>query len=74
MKYWWNGVDVEYRKTSDRDLSCGTLSTTNITWTYPGSNSDLRGERPATDRLSHGVTLLVCLKESAASLSKGVCK
>jgi hypothetical protein len=33
---------------------CATLSTTNPTWTDPGSNPDFRGERPATNRLSHG--------------------
>jgi hypothetical protein len=31
-----------------------TLSTTNPTWTGPGSNPGLRGERLATNRLSHG--------------------
>jgi hypothetical protein len=30
------------------------LSTTNLTWNVPGSNLDIRGERPATNRLSHG--------------------
>jgi hypothetical protein len=30
-----------------------TLSTTIPTWTDPGSNTGLRGERPATNRLSH---------------------
>jgi hypothetical protein len=30
------------------------LSTTNPTWTDPGSNPTLRGERPATNRLSYG--------------------
>jgi hypothetical protein len=31
-----------------------TLSTTNPTWTDPGSNQGLRDERPATNRLRHG--------------------
>jgi hypothetical protein len=31
-----------------------TFSTTNPTWTEPGSNPGFRGERPATNRLSHG--------------------
>jgi hypothetical protein len=30
------------------------LSTTNPTWTDPGSNPGLRGERPATNHLIHG--------------------
>jgi hypothetical protein len=33
------------------------LSTTNPTWTDPGSNPGLRGERPATNRLSHATAL-----------------
>jgi hypothetical protein len=35
-------------------LPSATLSTTNPTWIDPGSNPGLRGERPATNRLSHG--------------------
>jgi hypothetical protein len=35
-----------------------TLSTKNPTWTDPGWNPGLRGERPATNRLSHGTALL----------------
>jgi hypothetical protein len=31
-----------------------TLTTTNPTWIDPGSNPGLRGERPATNRPSHG--------------------
>jgi hypothetical protein len=31
-----------------------TLSTTNPTWTDPGSNPGLCGERPATNHRSHG--------------------
>ena len=31
-----------------------TLTTKNTTWTAPGSNPGLRGESPATNRLSHG--------------------
>jgi hypothetical protein len=34
-----------------------TLSTTNPTWIDPGANPGLRGERPATNRLSHGTAL-----------------
>jgi hypothetical protein len=33
-----------------------TLSTTNPTWTVPGSNPGLRGERPATNRPSDDTT------------------
>jgi hypothetical protein len=36
------------------NLPSATLSTTNLTWIDPGANPGLRGERPATNRLSHG--------------------
>jgi hypothetical protein len=51
MENRWNEIDR-----GKRTYSCGktcpivTLSTTNPTWTDPG----LRGERPATNRLSRG--------------------
>jgi hypothetical protein len=35
-----------------------TLSAINPTWTDQGSNPGLRGERPATNRLSHGTAPL----------------
>jgi hypothetical protein len=38
------------------------LSTTNPTWTGPGSNSGLRGGMPATNRLSHGTAVLEIMK------------
>jgi hypothetical protein len=44
----------ENRSTLRKTCSSATLSTTNPTWTYPGSNPGLRGERLATNRLSHG--------------------
>jgi hypothetical protein len=34
------------------------LSTTNPTWIDPGANPGLRGERPATNDLSHGTALV----------------
>jgi hypothetical protein len=36
------------------NLPSATLSITNPTWIDPGANPGLRGERPATNRLSHG--------------------
>jgi hypothetical protein len=41
---------------STRGKTCpsATLSTTNPTWTDPGSNTGLRGGRSATNRLSNG--------------------
>jgi hypothetical protein len=41
------------RSTRGKPCSNAT-STTNPTWTDPGSNPGLRSERPATNRLSHG--------------------
>jgi hypothetical protein len=38
------------------NLPSATLSTT---WIDPGANPGLRGERPATNRLSHGTALAV---------------
>jgi hypothetical protein len=58
MEHWWNGIDVEDRLTGCKICHSATLSTTNVTWTDLGSNPVLRSERPATDRLSHGVALL----------------
>jgi hypothetical protein len=39
-----------------------TLSITNPTWTDPGSNPGLRGERPTTNRLSHGTASGRCVR------------
>jgi hypothetical protein len=40
--------------TQRKTCPSATLSTTNPTWTDPVSNLRFCGERPATDRLSHG--------------------
>jgi hypothetical protein len=39
-------------------LNSATLFTTNPTWIDPGENPVLRGERPATNRLSYGTAKL----------------
>jgi hypothetical protein len=44
----------ENRSTWRKPCPSATLSTTNPTWTEPGSNPGLRDRRPATNRLSHG--------------------
>jgi hypothetical protein len=44
----------ENRSTRGKTCPRATLSTTNPTWTDPGSNPGLRGGRPAANRLSHG--------------------
>jgi hypothetical protein len=53
MEHRWNTTDREKPKYSGKNLS-----TTNPTWTGPGSNPGLRGDRPATNRLSHGTALV----------------
>jgi hypothetical protein len=52
----WNEIDKGKPKYSGETCPNVTLSTTNPTWTDPGSNLGLRGERPATNHLSHGMT------------------
>jgi hypothetical protein len=44
----------ENRSTQGETCPSATLFTINPTWTDPGSNPGLRGERPATNRLSYG--------------------
>jgi hypothetical protein len=50
MEYRWNEIDSEKPKYSEKNLSQCHFSTTNPTWTDPGSNPGLRGERPATNQ------------------------
>jgi hypothetical protein len=42
----------------EKSCPIATLSTTNPTWTDPESNPGLRGEKPATNRLSHVTQIL----------------
>jgi hypothetical protein len=48
----------ENRSTRGETCPSATLSTTNPTWTNPGSNPGLRGGRPAANRLSHGTVIM----------------
>jgi hypothetical protein len=43
----------ENRRTRRKTCPSATLSTTNPTWIDTGANPGLRGERPATNDLSH---------------------
>jgi hypothetical protein len=54
MEQWWNDVFVGETEVLGENLPSATLSTTNPTWIDLGANLGLRGERPATNRLSHG--------------------
>jgi hypothetical protein len=58
MDHQWNEID------RGKPTTCpnATLSTTNLTWTDLGSNPGLRGERPATNRLSHGTAYTYVVK------------
>ena len=49
-------MELTGKNRSTRGETCpsATLSTTNPTWTEQVSNQGLRGERPATNHLSHG--------------------
>jgi hypothetical protein len=51
---WWNGIDGGNRRTRRKICPSATLSATNPTWTEPGKNTGLHGERHATNGLSHG--------------------
>ena len=48
---WWHRKD---RRIERKPCPSVTLSTTNLTWTARGVNPELRGKRPATNRLGAG--------------------
>jgi hypothetical protein len=54
MEQWWNDIFAGETEVLGENLPSATLFTTNPTWIDPGANPGLRGERPATNRLSHG--------------------
>jgi hypothetical protein len=47
----------ENRGTRGKTCPSAILSTTNPSWTDPGLNPGLRGEKPATNRLSQGTAI-----------------
>jgi hypothetical protein len=58
----WNDILTgENRRTRRKTCPSATLSTTNPTWIDPGAKPGLRGERPATNDLSHGTALHLML-------------
>jgi hypothetical protein len=61
-RIWWNAGKPKY---SEKTRLSATLSTTNPTWPYPGSNPGRRCGEPATNRLSYGAavshSLIICL-------------
>jgi hypothetical protein len=50
----------ENRRTRRKTCPSATLSTNDPTWIDPGANPGLRGERPATNHLSHGTAQKLC--------------
>jgi hypothetical protein len=55
MEHWSNDTDSGKSKYKERKTChSATLSTNNLTRSEMGSNTSLRVERLATDRLSHG--------------------
>ena len=54
MEYRWNDADRRKPKCLEKN---GTLPTTNPSWTELRLNTCLRGERQATDHLSHDTAL-----------------
>jgi hypothetical protein len=54
MEHRCNEIDKGKPKYLGKTCPSVTLPTTNLTWIDPGSNSSLRGERLATNRLSDG--------------------
>jgi hypothetical protein len=55
---WWNDILAGgNRRTRRKSCPSATLSSINPTWIDPGANPALRGERPATNDLSHGTAL-----------------
>jgi hypothetical protein len=62
VQHWWNDTDRgKNRSTRRKACSNAHFVHQNFTWIGLGSNPGLRGETPATDRLSYGVTALTKL-------------
>jgi hypothetical protein len=62
MEQWWNDIFAGETEVLGENLPSATLFTTNPTWIDPEANPGLRGERPVTNRLSHGTAFLVTTK------------
>jgi hypothetical protein len=62
MEHQWNEIDRGKPTTRRKTCPSVTLPTASLTWTDPGSKPGLRGERPATNRLSHGTAEEVKVK------------
>jgi hypothetical protein len=58
----WNDIDRGKWRTRRKICPSATLSTIYPTWIEPGANPGLRGDRPATNYLSHGTAALINLQ------------
>jgi hypothetical protein len=58
VEWYWQEIRGE------KTCPSSTLSTTNPTWSDPGANPGLRGERPATNRLNHGTVFMIASKNA----------
>jgi hypothetical protein len=61
MEQWWYDIFAGETEVLGENLPSATLSTTNPTWIDPGANPGLLGERPTTNRLSHGTASIIVI-------------
>jgi hypothetical protein len=62
MEQRWNDTDERKPKDSEKSCLSATLSTTNPIWTDLSMKPGLRGEKPATNRLSYGTATSLVYK------------
>jgi hypothetical protein len=66
------------RSTGRQTCGSATVSIINLTWTYLASNTDLQGDRLATNSLSHGTACCIvttgCLCPAPYRLQQGAPK
>jgi hypothetical protein len=67
----WNDIDRGKPKDSEKNLSPCHFVHHKFHWIDPGANPDRRGERPATNRLSHGTAARFIFKPT--NVCKNVC-
>jgi hypothetical protein len=60
---WWNDIDEKTEELKRKTCPSATRSTTNPTWTEPGTNPGVHSERQVTNHLSHdtGIKVLVTI-------------
>jgi hypothetical protein len=69
MEQWWKDIFAGETEVLGENLPSATLSTTNPTWIVLGANPSLRGERPATNSLSHGTAYVTFIIKKYLSFS-----